>query len=178
MLNDLFGGNIGQIDDFHWIVAVFAGSGASDAIKVAHKIPLKTYFPVRFNGKNEPIPMWRNYLFIEFREQLTLQICRKTTKFLKILSFHDEEDVLRPILVRKNAINEHIEMMMQGKFNEKYLIRRFYGRGSIVRVIDGNFIDKRVRLEIDVEPNMPGSRKIPIDINGCKGKIELYKLAL
>jgi hypothetical protein len=175
---DLFNENPDKIDDFCWIVAIFTGSGASEAIRKAHGMQLKTYFPVRFNGKNEPIPMWRNYLFVEFREQLTLQICRSTTKFLKILSFHDEEDVLRPILVRKNAINEHIEMMMQGKFNEKCPIRRFYGRGSIVRVIDGNFIDKRVRLEIDVEPNMPGSRKIPIDINGCKGKIELYKLAL
>ena len=56
--------------------------------------------------------------------------------------------------------------------------RQFRGKGSIVRVIDGAFQDKVARLEQDVTPEMKGSYKVPISVNGVKCKIELFKLAL
>jgi hypothetical protein len=177
MMQDLFS-SIQPSTDFSWVVAMFAGTGATDAIRRANDVPLKTYFPIRFNGNQEPIPMWRNYLFIEFRGMLTLNICRSTSKFLKIICAHDEEGILRPIMVRKNAIAESLELFQQGRFNDRTYVRRYYGKGSIVRVIEGNFIDKRVRLEIDIEPGLPGTKKVPIDINGCRGSIEIWKLAL
>jgi hypothetical protein len=174
---DLFT-NKPSVDDFQWMVALFSGYGATDVIRRANDVPLKTYFPIRFNGKGEPIPLWRNYLFIEFRDKLTLEICRSTSRFLKVLSIHDDEGVLKPILVRKDAINDHLEMLMRGHFNDRLYLRRFYGKGSFVRVIEGIFIDKRVRLEMDIEPGMPGNKKVLVDINGCRGSIELWKLAL
>jgi hypothetical protein len=175
---DLFT-NPTQTDDFHWVVAVFSGYGAAEVIRRANNIPLKTYFPIRFNGKNEPIPMWRHYLFIQYVDNLTLEICRSTSKFLKFIdAFDPETEARKPILVRKNAINESLELFSQGKFNERSYLRRFYGKNSIVRVIEGPLIDKRVRLTMDIEPGMPSTRKVLIDINGCRGSIELWKLAL
>jgi hypothetical protein len=167
-----------QIENFSWIVAMFTNGGAPEVIRRANDVPLKTFYPIRFNGKNEPVPMWRNYLFIEFRENLTLQICRTTNRFLRIISAHDKEGNLKPILVRKNAIAESLELFQQGRFNDRIHLRRFYGRGSLVRVIEGNFIDKRVRLEMDIEPGWPGTKKVTIDINGYRGSIEIWKLAL
>lgn len=167
-----------QGESFNWVVAMFAGSGAVDAIRRANDIPLKTYFPIRFNGSGIPVPLWRNYLFIEFREVLTLQLCRNTGKLLKILSMRDEDGKLAPVLLRKNVIDENLGLMIMGKFNDKTYLRRFYGRGSVVRVIEGTFIDKRVKLDMDIEPHMQGNRKVIIDINGVKGSIELWKLAL
>jgi hypothetical protein len=164
--------------DFSWIVAVFKGSGAVDAMKIANNVPLKTYFPIKFDAKGVPLPLWRNYLFIEFRENLTAQICRSTNKFIKVLSMRDKEGTLRPVLVRKTAIDESLGLIIMGKFNERSHYRRFYGKGSIVRVIEGPLIDKRVRLAMDIEPKLPGNRKVLIDINGCRGSIELWKLAL
>jgi hypothetical protein len=175
---DLFT-NPPQTDDFHWLVALFAGAGATEVIKRANDIPLKTFYPFKFNGKNEPIPMWKNYLFIQFVDDITIQICRSTNKFLKFIdAFDPETEVRKPVLVRKNAINESLELFHQGKFNDRVYLRRFYGYGSIVRVIEGPLIDKKVRLNMNIEPNMPGTKKILIDINGCRGSIELWKLAL
>jgi hypothetical protein len=45
-------------------------------------------------------------------------------------------------------------------------------------VIEAGFMNKKVTLEIDVPPYMNGRTKVPVDINGIKGKIELFKLAL
>ena len=69
-------------------------------------------------------------------------------------------------------------MVLEGKYNERIINRRFYGRGSIVRVIEGTFIDKKVRLETDILPHMRGNYKVPISIDNRKGTIELFKLAL
>jgi hypothetical protein len=165
-------------DTFQWIVALFAGSGAVEAIKRANDIPLKTYYPIRFNGRGEPIPLWKNYLFMQYQENLTTQLCHSTRQFIKILSMRDDEGKIYPILVRKEAISENMRLLVSGRFNDKSYRRRHYGRGSIVRVVEGTFIDKRVRLEMDVEPDWPGTRKVIIDINGLKGSIELWKLSL
>jgi hypothetical protein len=167
-----------NVDTFHWIVAIFQGNGATDVIKRASDVPLRVYYPFRLNMNGEPVPLWRNYLFIEFQEILTLNICRSTTKFLKIISTHDDEGTLRPILVRKSAIDENLKLLHQGKFNDIVYKRRFYGRGSLVRVIDGVFADKRVRLESDITPNMPGNKAISVSIGNWSGKIEIFKLAL
>ena len=65
------------------------------------------------------------------------------------------------------------------KFNERIIERRFYGRGSIVRVIEGNFIDKKVRLRRKIYcPNGYGNHRVAIYLDGKKAVIELYKLAL
>lgn len=165
-------------EDFKWIVAVFASTGAVEAIRLANEVPLKTFYPIRFNGRGEPMPLWRPYLFIEYRRILTTQICRSTNKFIKVLTMRDNEGFEYPVMVRKNAIDEHMSLLLRGQFNAKVFKRRFYGRGSIVRVTDGNFIDKRVRLEMDVTPDMPGTKKVLININGWHGSIELWKLSL
>ena len=47
-----------------------------------------------------------------------------------------------------------------------------------IALLEGSFIDKTVRLEIDVPPDMNGRIRVPVDINGIKAKIELFKLAL
>jgi hypothetical protein len=172
---DLFGT---KRNEFHWIVGVFSGSGAVEVIKRAHEIPLATYFPIRRNVKGEYIPLWANYLFIEFRESVTIDLCRTTARFIKVISERDEDGVLHPVLIRKHAINESLKLMTQGKFDDIEFKRRTYGRGTIVRVIEGNFIDKRVRLEMAVTPEMNGRTKVRVDIDGIRATIELYKLAL
>jgi hypothetical protein len=173
---DLFGEM--QSSDFHWVVAIFQGTGASEIIPRANEASLKTYYPFRFNVRGEPIPLWRNYLFVEFQESLTLSVCRSTFRFLKLISAHDEEGILHPVLVPKNAINENMKLVQQGKFNAIKFRRRFYGRGSLVKVVDGLFTDKRVKLEADLTPDMPGNKAVPISIGGWNGKIEIFKLAL
>jgi hypothetical protein len=122
--------------------------------------------------------LFRNYLFVEFREHLTLDICRATTKFIKVIKTHDDDGKLVPLLVRRNHIEENKAMVLAGKFNERSLQRKFHGQGSTVRVIEGSFIDKRVRLEADILPTMKGNYRVPVDINGIKAKIEIFKLAI
>ena len=36
-------------NDFNWVVAVFANTGAAEAIRRANEIPLKTFYPIPFN---------------------------------------------------------------------------------------------------------------------------------
>jgi len=174
---DLFN-NQQQMDDFSWVVAMFQGNGASIAIKRASEVPLRTYYPIKWNGRGEPVPLWRNYLFLEFCETISLEICRSTTKFLKIISHPDEEGVYHPVLVPKNAINENLAMVQQGLFDERTYNRRFYGKGSLVRVLEGNFINKKVRLEADIPPDLPRNKTISISLGSWNGRIEVYKLAL
>jgi hypothetical protein len=182
-MHDLFNGvshpaAISEIDTFRWVVGVFKGEGAIEVIKRANANNLATYYPIRFNHQGEPTPLWRNYLFVEFNKDVTLQICRTTRKFLKIISGRDENGIVCPILVRRDAIQESMAMILAGKFNERTLVRKFYGRGTIVRILDGIMFDKAARLEMDVTPEMYGNQKVVIDINGVKCKIELFKLAL
>jgi hypothetical protein len=182
MSRDLFSAPINAhhyLDDpFRWIVAIFSADGAVQAIIRAHKVELRTYYPIRFNAKSEPIPVFRNYLFGEFREYVTIDLCRETPNFIKVISAHDEEGMLRPILVRRNAINEHRAMILAGRFNERAINRQFYGRGSLVRVIEGTFIEEKVRLKEDMFPDWKGNHRVKVDIDGIKGVIEVYKLSL
>jgi hypothetical protein len=165
-------------DPFRWVVAIFSADGAVQAIIKANKVGLKTYFPIRMNGKGEPIPLWRNYLFIQFVEYVTIDLVRDTPNFIRVISAHDDEGMLRPVLVRRSAIDEHRAMILAGKFNERSINRQFHGRGSLVRVIEGTFIDKKVRLEEDVYPDWKGNHRVKVDIDGIKGTVELYKLSL
>jgi hypothetical protein len=173
---DLFSG--AYVDSFRWVVGVFSGDGASHAIIKANKSKLQTYYPIRFNQHGEPTPLFRNYLFIQFIERTTINICRETPNFIKILNARDEDGIFRPILVRRNAVDENKAMVMAGRFNERMLVRKFYGRGTIVRILNGVMADKTARLEMDVLPEMRGNVKISIDINGVKCLIELHNLAL
>ena len=166
------------IEDFRWVVAIFKNNGASEAIIRANKINLCTYYPVHFNAKNEPVPLWKNYLFIEFKEHITLDLCRTTINFSYVLTARDKDGIVRPHLVRRNSVDENRAMVMAGRFNELSIKRKFYGRGHIVRVIEGTFIDKKVRLEENVYPEWRGNHKVTVNIDGKRGVIELYKLAL
>ena len=165
-------------DEFRWIVAVFTADGAAQISQRAHKHDLKIFNPIRGNIHGEYTPLWRAYLFIEWREAITIELCRTTSHFIRIISERGDEGLLRPVLVRKEAINESMKLMTMGKFDDVVFQRRTYGKGAIVRVLEGNFIDTKVRLEMDVTPDMPGGTKVKVDINGMKAVIELYKLAL
>jgi transcription antitermination factor NusG len=174
---DLFNGR--EIDTFSWIVALFSQGGATRAIIKANAVNLATFYPIKFNKQGDPVPLWSNYLFIEYREFISIELCRKTPNFIRIISSRDPySDIMHPIMVRRHAIQESLRLMTEGKFNEQVFVRPFHGRGSIVRVLDGPFLDKQVRLEIDVPSGMNGKLKVPVDINGIKATIELFKLAL
>jgi hypothetical protein len=165
-------------DPFRWVCGLFAGDGAVQIIIRANENGLKTYYPIRRNIKGEYEPLWRSYLFIEWRETVTIDLCRTTTRFLRLISERDEAGNVQPVLVRRDAINESLRLMTQGKFDDVTFRRQFRGKGSIVRVIDDIMADKTVRLSMDVTPDMSGNRKVLIDINGVKATIKLYQLAL
>src|SRR5580704_18693272 len=78
-------------DSFRYICGVFSGDGAVQILQRANQIPLATFFPIRFNGNGGPVPLWRSYLLIEFREGVTINLCRTTSHFLKVVSERDEE---------------------------------------------------------------------------------------
>jgi hypothetical protein len=165
-------------DPFRYICGVFSGNGATHIMQRANEIPLATYFPIRFNGKGEPIPLWRNYLLIEFREDVTINLCRTTSNFLKVISERHEDGLTHPVLVKRDAVAQSMAMVLEGKYNDRVIDRRFYGRGSIVAVLHGVMATRKVRLEQNVTPDMPGSQRVKIDMDGVKATIEIHKLAL
>jgi hypothetical protein len=165
-------------DEFRWIVGVFKGDGATQVIQRAHKKELKTFYPIRRNIRGEYTPLWKAYLFIQFVEGVSIELCRTTSDFIRIISERDGDGLAMPVLVRKDGINESMKLMTMGKFDDVVFKRRTYGKGSIVRVLEGNFIDTKVRLEMDVTPDMPGGTRVRVDVNGLKATIELFKLAL
>jgi transcription antitermination factor NusG len=182
-MRDLFNGAphssaVSETDSFRWVVGVFSGNGAIEIIRRANKRDLRTFYPVRKTLNGEYAPLWRSYLFIEFREAVTINLCRTTANFIKMVSERDEDGVAHPVLVRKNSIDESLRLMTQGKFDNVTFKRNFHGRGTIVRIIGGAMAEQRAKLEMDVTPEMIGSHKVLIDINGIKAKIELHKLAL
>jgi hypothetical protein len=177
VVDDVFGGYT-PIEEFFWIVAMFTSDGAVQVIKRANDHDLKTYYPIRLNHKGEYAPLWSNYLFIQWLDGVTVDLCRTTSKFLEIISIKDEDGIKRPVLVPKNAVEESMRLVTQGRFNNVTFVRKFYGRGSLVRIIDGVMHQKLVTLEIDVTPEMRGNLKIPISIGDVKAKIEIHKLAL
>jgi hypothetical protein len=115
---------------------------------------------------------------IEFREGVTINLCRTTSHFLKVVSERDEDGLLHPVLVKREAVKRSMAMVLEGKFNERIIERRFYGKGSLVRVLEGTFIDKKVRLEENILPEWHGNRSVKVDLDGIKATIEVYKLAL
>lgn len=173
---DLFGCNGGATvypDDFHWAVGMFRAKGATEVIKRANERDLRTYYPFRRNKIGDLVPLWRNYLFIEFKNSVTLSICRSTSTFIKLLSIENQ-----PVLVRKSAIDENMRLLQLGKFDDKIFNRRFYGQGSLVTIIHGDFTGKKVELLIDIPIDMPGNKKVTISLNGWRASIEVFKLSL
>jgi hypothetical protein len=178
---DLFSGADGanmNLESFEWTVAMFRNKGATEAIKRANDYALRTYYPFKRNKVGDFVPLWRNYLFIEFKQQLTLTICRSTSNFIKILCIPDDEGINQPVLVRKNVIDENLRLVQQGKFDDIEFRRRYYGIGSLVNIISGDFIGRKVELLADIPPDITGNKKIPVSINGWKASIEVFKLAL
>jgi hypothetical protein len=185
MVRDLFAAPVNghkyikSVEDlFRWVVAIFSQDGATRAIIKANNANLLTYYPVRFNNKGEPVPLFRNYLCIQFVEDITINLCRGTPKFVKILTAHDDEGLLRPMLVRRNAVDENKAMVLAGRFNERFIRGGFYGKGSIVAVLHGIMATRRVRLEEDILAEWRGNHRVKVDMNGVKGLIEIHKLAL
>ena len=136
-MKDLFAPNtnghhyLGQIkDEFRYVCGVFSGDGAVQILQRANAIPLATFFPIRFNGRGEPVPLWRSYLLIEFRKGVTINLCRTTSNFIKVVNERDEEGLLRPILIKREAVKQSMAMVLEGKYNERIIDRRFYGKGS------------------------------------------------
>jgi transcription antitermination factor NusG len=161
-------------NNFYWIVGVFSGNGALEAIRRAIDYHLQIYYPHKLNQNNQLVPLWKNYLFIEYVPKISVQICRNATRFIKIISIDGE-----PVLVRHDAIDESLQLLKLGKYNDRVtFIRRFYERGSLIRVIEGNFADKKVKLEMDIVPDMPDYKKVKVSIGNWSGRIELFKLAL
>jgi hypothetical protein len=173
---DLFGN--ASHDDFRWVCAVFSSDGAIQVIKRASQHNLQIFYPIRRNNDGNYVPMWRPYLFVQWNEGITINLCRTTSKFIKIISARDDDGIMQPVLVRKDAVGESLRLVTMGKYDEKAYVGRFYGKGSIVLVREGNFIDTKVTLEIDVPPYMNARTKVPVDISGIKAKVELYKLVL
>jgi hypothetical protein len=116
---------------------------------------------------------------MEFIEFVTIDVCRNTPSFVKIISARDpDSDIVEPVMVRRGAIAESMRMLVAGKFNDVAVQRPFHGKGSLVMVTEGSFVSRKVRLEIDVTPQMRGGLKMPVSIDGVKAVIELHKLAL
>jgi hypothetical protein len=181
---DLFGapktnGHAYLDDPFRWMVAIFSGSGASDIIQRANGCGLKSYYPLRFNVHGEARPLWKNYLFLEFREGISIELCRTTSKFIRVVSARDiDSDISKPVLVRRDAIAENMKLIEDGSFNAVAPRRQFYGIGSLVKVTGGALIERKVRLEADIPPEMPGRYAVAVSIGNWRGTIELFKLAL
>jgi hypothetical protein len=176
---DLFNGSSSaHQEDFMWSVAVFRATGASEVIKRANQHELHTFYPFRRTRNGDLIPLWRNYLFIEFKQILTLNICRSTSNFIKILSIPDEEGQNQPVLVRKNVINDSMRFLQIGKFDDVAPHRRFYGRGSYVSIINGDLLGKKVELLSDIPSDMSSNKRVAISIGGWRATIEVFNLAL
>jgi hypothetical protein len=160
-------------EEFNWSVAMFKDKGATQVIRRANDQSLKTYYPFKRNRLGDFVPLWRNYLFIEFRQYITINICRSTSNFIKILSIDNQ-----PILVRKSMINESMKLFHLGTFDDIIFKRPFYGKGSIVTIINGDFSDRKVELLANIPSDMSGAKKVPISIGGWRATIEVFKLAL
>jgi hypothetical protein len=166
-------------DPFRWVVCLFSGNGASDVIQRANGCGLQSYYPLRFNEKGEPRPLWANYLFLEFKEGISIELCRTTSKFIRVVSARDVgSDISKPVLVPRNAIAESMKMITDGKFDTVAHQRQFYGIGSLVTVTEGIMAYRRVRLETDILPEMVGNCAIAVSFGNWRGTIELFKLAL
>lgn len=175
---DMFGGSgRATSEDFRWSVAMFRSCGASDTIRRANEQNLITYYPIRRNKTGDLVPLWRNYLFIEY-SSFTIELCRATSNFIKILSATDDEGNNQPILVRKDAIKENMHLLELGTFDEVDYHRQFYGYGSLVKITSGQFEGKWVELLADIPSSLASSKKIPVNIAGWRASIEIFKLAL
>jgi hypothetical protein len=171
---------LAPIDDpFRFLISVFGQDGATRAIIKANKLDLSTYYPTRTNIKGDVVPLWRNYLMIEFWEFVTIDLCRNTPHFIKLISARDpDSDLSHPVMVRRNAVKQNMAMVLAGEFDAIAPRRRFHGKGSLIRVTGGALQERRVRLEADILPEMPGHHAVAVSIGLWRGTIEIFKLAL
>jgi hypothetical protein len=173
--SDLFG-TYQQYDKFFWSVGIFAGNGATEAIKYALDARLEVFYPHHLNKNGDFVPLWKNYLFIEWIDNVSVSVCRKCNKFIKFISF-DENN--RPFLVGRNNIDECLEMLKMGKYNIISKERDFYPAGSVVMIRDDNYFDRMwVKLLCDIGSFMNGKHRVPVELNGWKINIEINKLFL
>jgi hypothetical protein len=174
--SDIFG-EYQQYDKFFWSVGIFAGNGANEAIKHAIDEHLEVFYPYRLNKSGDFTPLWKNYLFIEWIDNLSIDVCNRCNKFIKFISFDDSN---KPFLVKHDSINECLEMMRMGKYNIGSPVRSFRNAGSRIMIRDqnSNFDRMRVLLLCDVTPNMSGTKRIPVELNGWRVLIEVNKLWL
>lgn len=169
--NDLFG-TYNEKDKFLWAVGVFNGNGAHEIIKYALDARLETFFPHRLNKLGNFIPLWRNYLFIEYIPPMTAQVCRQSSKFLGFINFNGQ-----PELVYRNAIDECLKLLQLGKYNFTHLRRSHVSKGTYVRIMnDNNFQGKLVKILCDVTPEMHETKRIPVELGSMRMMLELRKL--
>lgn len=169
--NDLFGPYLDG-EKFLWAVGVFNGNGANETIKYALDARLEIFFPYRMNKNGNFVPLWKNYLFIEYIPNITISICKKTSKFINFINFNGQ-----PELVYKNAIDECLKLLKLGKYNFIFPRRAYIEKGAIVRIMnDNNFNGKLVKLLCDVTPDMNDNKKVPVEIGNVKMLIEIGKL--
>lgn len=171
--NDLFGTYM-KDDKFFWAVGVFTGNGALETIKYAIDARLETFFPHRLNKVGNFVPLWRNYLFIEYNNPATVDTCRLSSKFLGFIKFNGQ-----PELVYRDAIDECLKLLKLGKYNFAHFRRPHMEKGTTVRVMnDSNFNGKLVRILCNITPDMHEARKIPVELGNLKIMIEIRKLFL
>jgi hypothetical protein len=174
--SDIFG-EYQRYDKFFWSVGIFAGNGANEAIKRAIDARLEVFYPYRLNKSGDFTPLWKNYLFIEWIDNLSVDVCNHCNKFIRFISFDDSN---KPFLVKYDSISECLEMMRMGKYNIGNPVRSFRNAGSKVMIRDqnSNFDRMRVLLLCDITPNMSSTRRVPVELNGWRVLIEINKLWL
>jgi hypothetical protein len=164
-----------QNTEINWILSVFYGNGAIEAIRKAIEYQLQIYYPHKINKNNQIIPIWRSYLFLEFIPKISVEVCRFSSKFVKVITDKDGS----PILIRQSMLNESLELLKSGWYNDISPQRKYYNGGATVRINSQDFWNgKFVRLLCDIQPSWSDDKMVPIEINGWKCLIELRKLAL
>ena len=166
---DMFG-TYNPEESFYWSVAVFNANGASEVIPHAIEHKLHIFYPFRCNKKGNFTPLWKSYLFIEYDPDLTLRICRKSLKFSYFITFNGE-----PELVPKNAINECLQRLKAGEYNDKVPKTKVLSAGSIVTInIPGALQSLQAKLLTNVIVGT--DKKAIVMLNGWKTTIDVNKL--
>ena len=171
ILTDYFG-QYKKYDKFWWTVAIFTGNGASEVIKHAINEHLEIFYPFRLNNNGNFSPLWKNYLFIEWIQYLTPKICRRSTKFIKFITFDGQQ-----ALVDRHAIDECLRLLKMGEYNFSIAARPSYPAGSIFQInSDDNFNGKSVKLLVDLNGDVKENKKVPVECGRWKMWVEVKKL--
>jgi transcription antitermination factor NusG len=170
---DVFG-EYQKYDKFFWSVGMFSGNGAKETIRYALEAHLEVFYPHRLNKSGNFVPLFGNYLFIEYILPTTVMICRQSSKFYGFISFDGQ-----PELVRRNSIDECLRLLKMGKYNHVFTHHSYIRKGTLVRILsEDNFNGKLVRLLCDVAPDMPNNKRVPVDFGNIKLMIEIGKIRI